>query len=184
MRGKKSVLGLLSLAIPGSFLSTAILLSYGYSSQLVSTIGDTRQLDPLFLGIVVGSLLFSLAGYLARPTWPALSLETLVASLLLAASYAIMVANSLILDGTLILAVSFLITSPLAPVGTLLRLGRRSHSVPERVAFGVAQGALSILFVFVFAFYYETHGQVDFFVGPLVMLILSLVCTIILLPLG
>jgi len=181
LNGKKFVLGLVSLAIPGSFFSVGILLSFAYSSQLVSTIGDTRQLGPLFLGIVAGSVLFSLVGYLTRATWATLSFETLAASLLLVASYIIMVVNSLILGGTLILIISLSMTSILAPVGTILRLHKGGYSVPERVAFGVTQAVLSVLFVFVFALYYETGGEADFFVGPLILLILSLVSFSILL---
>ena len=42
---------------------------------------------------------------------------------------------------------------------------------------------MTILFVFVYAFYYETSGQVDFFAGPLILLILSLVYFLVLLRL-
>lgn len=69
--------------------------------------------------IIAGSILFSIVGYMTKPTWLALSLETLVALLLLVSSYAIMVVNSLVLDGILILITSFAMTSVSAPVGTM-----------------------------------------------------------------
>lgn len=181
---RKSLAGLAGFALPGSLFSAGTLLWFGYASQLVYTIGDTRQLEPLFLGIIAGSMVFSLVGYLTRPTLAVLSLETLVASLLLAASYATMALNSFVLGGTLILGVSFAMTSALAPVGTLLRLNRRNYSAPARAAFGTAQGLLTILLVFLYAFYYETGGQLNFFVGPLVLLLLSLVSFLVLLRLG
>jgi len=179
--GRRFLLGLTSLAVPGSFFSTAVLFLFAYSSQLVNTIGDTSQLIPLFVGIVVGCILFSLVGYMIRSTWLTLSLETLVAALLLISSYVVMVANSLVLDGTLILITSFAMTSVSAPVATMLRLHRQIYSAPARATFGVAQAALSILFVLVFSIYYETTGQVNFFIGPLILLLVSLVSFLILL---
>jgi hypothetical protein len=179
--GKRFVLGFVSIAIPGSFFSTALLFLSAYSSQLVNTIGDTRQLDPLFVGIVVGSVLFSLFGYMTKPTWLTLSLETIVALLLLVSSYVMMIANSLVLNGTLILIASFAMTSVSAPVGTVLRFQRQNFSVPARATFGVAQGMLSILFVLVFSIYYETTGQLNFFIGPLALLVVSMASFLILL---
>jgi len=178
--GRKFAWGFASLAVPGSIFSTALLFLFAYWSQLVNTIGDTRQLVPLFLGIVVGSIIFSLAGWLSRSTWFTLSLETIVVILLLASSYALMTADSLVLDGTTILITSFAMTSVSAPVGTLLRLYRENYSVPARAALGALQGVLSILFVLAFSIYYETNGQVDFFIGPLVLLAISLVSFLIL----
>jgi hypothetical protein len=177
---KRFVIGLLGIAIPGSFFSTALLLSFGYSSQLVYTIGDVRQLDPLLLGIIAGSIVFSLVGYLSRPTWLVISVETLVSLLLLGGSYALMVANSLILDGTLILVISLLMTSVCAPVGTILRLRRGSYSIPSRALFGIIQAVLLVLFVLFYSIYYETVGQVDFFIGPMIFLLLSFVSFVIL----
>ena len=181
MIGGRFFLGLASLAVPGSFFSTAVLFLFAYSSQLVNTVGDTSQLGPLFIGIVVGSILFSLVGYMIRSTWLTLSLETLLAVLLLVSSYVVMVANSLVLDGTLILLTSFAMTSVSAPVATILRLHRENYSAPARATFGVAQAVLSILFVLVFSIYYETTGQVNFFIGPLILLLVSLVSFLILL---
>jgi hypothetical protein len=179
--GRRFVLGLVSLPIPGSLFSTALLFLFAYWSQLVNTIGDTRQLGPLFLGIVAGSILFSFAGYLTRSTWLTISLETIVALLLLVSSYVVMAANSLVLGGTLILVISFAMTSVSAPVGTMLRFRRQNYSVPARVMFGATQAVLSILFVLVFSIYYETTGQINFFIGPLILLVLSLVSFLILL---
>jgi len=178
--GGKFARGLVSLAVPGSIYSTALLFLFAYWSQLVNTIGDTRQLEPLLLGIIMGSVIFSLVGWLSRPTSFALSLETIVAILLLISSYALMTADSLVLNGTTILISSFALTSISAPVGTMLRLYRENYSVPTRAVFGVSQGVLSILFVLVFAIYYETNGQVNFFIGPLVLLVISLVSFLIL----
>ena len=180
MIGRKFAWGFASLAIPGSIFSTALLFLFAYWSQLVNTIGDTRQLGPLFLGIVVGSVIFSLVGWLSRSTWFTLSLETIAALLLLVSSYALIAADSLVLNGTTILITSFAMTSVSAPVGTMLRLYRENYSVPARAAFGALQGVFSILFVLAFSIYYETNGQVIFFIGPLVLLAISLVSFLIL----
>ncbi|MDG7029447.1 MAG: hypothetical protein JRN38_04280 [Nitrososphaerota archaeon] len=177
---RKSISGLAVFSLAGSLFSTGLLLWFGYASQLVYTIGDTRQLGPLFLGIIAGSMLFSLVGYLTRPTLSALVLEALAASLLLAVSYSAMVLDSFVLGGTMVLAVSFAMSSALAPVGTLLRLGRGPHSLPMRATFGTVQGLLTILFVFLYAYHYEANGQLDFYVGPLVLLALSLLSSMVL----
>ena len=62
----------------------------------------------------------------------------------------------------------------------MLRLYRENYSVPARAAFGALQGVFSILFVLAFSIYYETNGQVIFFIGPLVLLAISLVSFLIL----
>lgn len=118
---------------------------------------------------------------MTKPTWLALSLETLVALLLLVSSYAIMVVNSLVLDGILILITSFAMTSVSAPVGTMVRLHGQDYSARARATFGFVQAVLSILFVLVFSIYYETTGQTNFFTGPLALLVLSLVSSLVLL---
>jgi hypothetical protein len=177
---KRFVFGLLGQSILGSIFSTGLLLSFGYSSQLVYTVGDTRQLEPLLFGIIAGSILFSLVGHLVKPTWRSLSVETIVSLLLLAGAYALIVANSLVLDGTLILVISFLMTSVCAPVGTALRLPRGTYSIPSRAVFGVTHAVLVILFVLAYSIYYEEGGQVDFFVGPLAFLAVSFVSFLVL----
>lgn len=146
--------GLGSLAIPASHFSTATLLSYGYASQLLYTIGDTRQLDPLFLGVVIGSVLFSLVGFLARSTWRVLLYEIIVASFLLAASYFAMLIDSPVLDGTLIFVISLSMTSVSAPITRLLRRSRNGYSSPARALFGATQAGVTILSIFLFALYY------------------------------
>jgi hypothetical protein len=170
-----------SLTIPGSLLSIGVLLSFAYASHLIYALGDIGQFQPLFLGIVVGSVLSSLVGYLAQSTWLVLSLETLVASLLLLSSYTFMMVDSLLLSGTLILLISLSMTSVQAPVATIMRLYRHDYSAPARAVFGLTQAVLAILFVYVFSFYYVTNGQLDFFIGPLALLTLSLVSFLILL---
>lgn len=92
-----------------------------------------------------------------------------------------MVVNSLVLDGTLIFVISLSMTSVSAPVGTLLRLSREGYSVPARALFGGTQAGITILSILVFALYYETDDQLNFFIGPLIFLVLSLVCFLILL---
>lgn len=181
MTARGYALGLVSSAVPGALFSAGVLFSYGYASQLVYTIGDTRQLVPLFLGIILGSTLFSLVGYLVRSTYQVLAAETAAASLLLVVSYGVMAASAFVLDGTLVFLVSLAMTSALAPIGTILRLNRRVHSVAARATFGVAQAALTILLVFAFAFYYETHGQIGFFVYPLALFSLSIAASLALL---
>jgi hypothetical protein len=173
--GRKSVLGLVSLVIPGSFFSTGILLSFAYSSQFLNTFGDIRQVEPEFLGIVVGSILFSLIGYLTRSSWIILSIETLVASLLFVASYIIIMVNSLVLNGTLIIVISLSMTSVFAPVVTILKFPAQKYSAPIRAIFGITHAVFSILLVYVFLYYYVTNGFLNFFMGPLILLVLSFV---------
>jgi hypothetical protein len=179
--GRKSILGLVSLTIPGSLLSIGMMLSFAYASHFIYALGDIGQFEPLFLGIVVGSVLSSLVGYLAKSTWLVLSFETLVASLLLVSSYTFMMVDSLLLSGTLIFIVSLSMTSVQAPVATTMRLYRHDHSAPARAVFGVTQAVFAVLLVYVFSFYYVTNGQLDFFIGPVTMLTLSLVSFLILL---
>jgi hypothetical protein len=152
-----------------------MLLWFAYVSHLIYALGDIGQFEPLFFGIVLGSILFSLVGYLAQSTWLILSFETLVASLLLVSSDIFMMVDSLLLAGTLILIISLSMTSVQAPVATIMRLHMQDYSAPARAVFGVTQAVLAILFVYVFSFYYVTNGQLDFFIGPLILLTLSLV---------
>lgn len=177
---RRTLLGLAGLSVPGALFSTGVLLWFGYASQLVDTIGDTRQLGPLFLGVVAGSIIFSLIGYFVRASTTPVAVGTVAALLVLAISYVVMADESFVLDGALTFAVSFAMTSPLAPIGMALRLFREEYSRAVRVLMGATQALLTILLVFVYAFYYETNGQLDFYQGPLVMLALSIAAFLVL----
>jgi hypothetical protein len=167
--------GVLLKSVPGSLFSTALLLSYAYASQLIYTIGDVRQLGPLFLGVVVGAVLYSLVAFLLKPTYGLLLTATAVSSVLLTAAYLMMVRYSFVLDGTIILVVTLMLTSIYLPVGIFLDLGRPAHLTGGRAILGVSQSLLSILFILLFSIYYEETGQLNFYFGPLIFLLLSLI---------
>ncbi len=173
-RSKRVLSGLLRGPIPASLFTTGIVLSYGYASGLIFSIGDTRQLIPIFAGIIAGSIVFSLLGYLTRSSVTSLTYVTAISVLLLAASYVVLIINSLALNGTEMVVVAFLMGCPAMPVTLLVRSRSREFSGRLRLMFGSIQALLVILFIFAYALIYELQGQVNLYLGPLVFLVISL----------
>ena len=175
----KTISGLVRGAIPGSLLTTGILLSYGYVSGIIYSIGDTRQLIPVFTGIIIGAIVFSLVGFILRPTQINIISLTIFSLVLLIAAYAIISLNSLVLNSTNMLIVAFLMGSPAMAVSQLVGNSPAHYSLLKRVVFGSVQAVLVIVFIFVFSLEYEMQGQVNLYFGPLFFLVLSLVYLIV-----
>lgn len=160
--------------LTASLFSTGVLLTYGYASQMIFTVGDVRQLEPLFLGVIVGVLFFSLLSYVLRADRRYLGAGVIVSVILLVSAYAIIVVNNWVLGGTLLLVISIMMTSVYLPVSTFVNLDRNEFSFGARMVFGILQSVFSILFILVYAVYYELTGQMNFYIGPVIFLLLSL----------
>jgi hypothetical protein len=179
-KGAKTLSGIIRGAIPGSLLTTGILLSYGYVSGIIYSIGDTRQLIPVFTGIIIGAIVFSLIGFILRPTQINIISLTIFSLVLLIAAYVIISLNSLVLNSTNMMIVAFLMGSPAMAVSQLVGDSSAHYSFIKRVIFGSVQAVLVIVFIFVFSLEYEMQGQVNLYSGPLLFLALSLAYLIVL----
>ncbi len=173
-RIKKVLSGLLRQPIPASLFTTGIVLTYGYASGLIFSIGDTKQLIPIFLGIILGSVVFSLLGFVIRLGVAGLIYVTAISVVLLAASYVLIIINSLALNSIEMVVVAFLMGSPATPVSLLVRNKSRDFSRSTRLMFGSLQAMLVILFIFAYSLIYELQGQVNLYLGPLIFLVISL----------
>lgn len=160
-------------ALVGSLFSTGLILTYGYASQLIYTIGDTRQLDPLLLGIIIGAFLYSLIGYVIKSALYTLVAGLSISAILLAIAYGFMLINSFAIGSTGLLLVGLMLTSIFLPVSVSMRIGTARYSIVSKIVFGIIQASLSILFIVLYAFYYEITRQVNLFLGPLIFLLLS-----------
>lgn len=174
-RIRKFITGLARGSFPAALLTTGIVFTFGYATGVIFTIGDTRQLIPVFAGIIIGSLLFSIVGFVMKSDKMNLLTLTLLSLLFLAVAYVIIFLNSLVIDGTNFLIIAFLMSSPAMAVSQLMRLSSKNYSVVSKLSFGLVQAVLIILFVFAFALEYELHGQVNLYFGPLIFLLLSIV---------
>ena len=171
----KFISGLVRGSFPAALLTTGIVFTFGYATGVIFTIGDTRQLIPVFAGIIIGSILFSVAGFVIKANKLNLLTFTLLSGLFLAVAFVIIFLNSLVIDATNFLIIAFLMSSPAMPVAQLMKLSSKSYSILSKVGFGTLQGVLTILFVFVFSVEYELHGQVNLYFGPLIFLLLSII---------
>ncbi|MGC8562702.1 MAG: hypothetical protein ACP5UZ_05790 [Thermoplasmata archaeon] len=175
-QGKGSfVSGLVRGSFPASLLTTGIVFTFGYATGVIFTIGDTRQLIPVFAGIIIGSILFSIVGFVIKTNKLNLLTLTLLSVLFLVVAYVIIFLNSLVIDNTNFLIIAFLMSSPAMAVSQLMGLSSKSYSVFSKISFGAVQAVLTILLVFVFSLEYELHGQVNLYFGPLIFLLLAII---------
>ena len=174
-RTMKFLSGLALVPIPAAIFTSGVVLTYGYASGLIFSIGDTRQLTPIFTGIIIGSIIFSLIGFLLKSSLQNLLSLTVLTVILLVASSVIIYLNSLVLNGTNAMIVSLLMGSPAMAISQLLRSRSEVFSRVARLVFGAVQGILIIVFIFVYAVIYELQGQVNLYLGPLIFLVVSLV---------
>lgn len=172
-RRPRFIPGLVTEPIPASILTAGIVLTYGYVSGMIYGVGDPRQLTPIFAGIIVGTIVFSLIGFALKPARSSLLSLTILSVVFLVAGYAIIFFNSFALDNTNIMIVAFLITSPAMAVSQLVARSDVHFSIPVRLTFGSVQAVLVIVFIFVYAFEYELQGQLNLYLGPLIFLLLS-----------
>ncbi len=171
----KFLSGLAVVPIPAAIFTSGVVLTYGYASGLIFSIGDTRQLTPIFTGIIIGSIIFSLIGFLLKSSLQNLLSLTVLTVILLVASSVIIYLNSLVLNSTNAMIVSLLMGSPAMAISQLLRSRSEVFSRVARLVFGAVQGILIIVFIFVYAVIYELQGQVNLYLGPLIFLVVSLV---------
>ncbi len=171
----KFLSGLAVVPIPVAIFTSGVVLTYGYASGLIFSIGDTRQLTPIFTGIIIGSIIFSLIGFLLKSSLQNLLSLTVLTVILLVASSVIIYLNSLVLNSTNAMIVSLLMGSPAMAISQLLRSRSEVFSRVARLVFGAVQGILIIVFIFVYAVIYELQGQVNLYLGPLIFLVVSLV---------
>ena len=174
-RTMKFLSGLALVPIPAAIFTSGVVLTYGYASGLIFSIGDTRQLTPIFTGIIIGSIIFSLIGFLLKSSLQNLLSLTVLTVILLVASSVIIYLNSLVLNSTNAMIVSILMGSPAMAISQLLRSRSEVFSRVARLVFGAVQGILIIVFIFVYAVIYELQGQVNLYLGPLIFLVVSLV---------
>ena len=174
-RGSRVASGLLKGAIPASLFTSGILLAYGYATGLIYSVGDPRQLTPILLGIILGTVVFSMLGFSLKPGRTNLISLSLLSAVLLISAYSIIYLNSYALSNGSITVVAFLISSPSMAVSQLV--GRSLKVLPPalRLSLGTIQAVLVILLVFVYALEYELHGQVDLYLGPLIFLTASVI---------
>lgn len=171
----KFLSGVALVPIPAAIFTSGVVLTYGYASGLIFSIGDTRQLIPIFTGIIIGSIIFSLIGFLLKSSLQNLLSLTVLTVILLVTSSVIIYLNSLVLNGTNAMIVSLLMGSPAMAISQLLRGRSEVFSRVARLVFGAVQGILIIVFIFVYALIYELQGQVNLHLGPLIFLVVSLV---------
>lgn len=174
-RTSKTLSGLIREPIPASIFTTGIVLTYAYATGYIFSIGDPRQLTPVLTGLIVGSILFSLIGFAVSPTRIGLLSLTVLSSIFLIVAYVIIFLNSLVLNNTNLLLVAFLMSTPAMPVSQLVGRLSSHFSIGRRLLFGSVEGVLIIVLVFAFALEYEMNGQINFYLGPLLFLSISLV---------
>jgi hypothetical protein len=172
-KGSKLLSDLVRVSIPASVFTTGIVLTYGYVTGLIYSVGDPRQLTPIFAGIIFGTIVFSLVGFGLKRTRSNLLSLTILSIVFLVAAYGIIFLNSLAVNNTDILIVAFLITSPAMVVSQFIGNSNLRFSLLTRLILGSVQAILVIVLVFVFALEYELQGQVNLYLGPLIFLLVS-----------
>ncbi len=150
-----------AVAIAATF-SISVVFTLGYMSSFIYLIGYENQLFPLFEGIILGTVLFTVTGaVISRFRTVATAISAVLAGILFAAVLIIMHATNLVVPNNLLLLCAFLITACFMPItsfslhvtGVTGRWARASATAATAVL-----GILSIAFI---AMIYEGSGQTD-----------------------
>lgn len=150
MEGKK---GLILLAFYSALFSIFAVLTVAYSLNLIYLIGDERQNLPLFLGLILGSLIFSLLASVKRVLIP----DILVAALSVSVAAYLIFSKSMVIDNLELFISSFLITSPLMPVNAYFIRYREKFTV--RLSFSILTTAFFLIIIAAFAIFYMYSNQ-------------------------
>jgi hypothetical protein len=160
-----------------SIFSVFASLALAYSLNLIYLIGDERQEPFLFLGIIIGALIYSLMGSIKVKNILFISLLISIISYLIALY--LIFSNDMMIDNNMLFIASFLITSTIMPSNVFFN-SRLSLKSSSRILFSLIISALFILIILIFAIIYTISNQTVLPYGILFFAILSIIISIIL----
>jgi len=150
MEGKRA---LILLAFYSALFSIFAVLTVAYSLNLIYLIGDERQNLSLFLGLILGSFIYSLLGSVKKVLIPGILLAALSVSI---AAYMIF-SKSMVIDNLELFISSFFITSPLMPMNAYFSRYREKFTV--RLSFSILTTAFFLVIIAAFAIVYMYSNQ-------------------------
>jgi len=153
---KNNFLKFLYFEIGSTVFSVFSVLTISYFMNIIYLIGDPRQLDSLFEGIVAGSFIYSILGsfFGKKSIWIGL----IITGISITISAYLLYSQSLIITNEDLFLISFLVTSPILPI-TIFYENKFSVKKSLKVLFSIILDALFILFILIFAILYEKSGQ-------------------------
>lgn len=144
---------LILLAFYSALFSIFAVLTVAYSLNLIYLIGDERQNLPLFMGLIFGSLVFSLLASVKRVLIPGI----LLAALLVSVTAYLIFSKSMVIDNLELFISSFFITSPLMPVIAYFSGHREKFTV--RLYFSILSMTFFLIIISAFAIFYMYSNQ-------------------------
>ena len=153
---KNNILKFLYLVIESTIFSLFLVLTISYFLNIIYSIGDPRQLDSLFEGIVAGSFIYSILGSFFEKK--SIGIGLIITGISITISAYLLYSQSLIITNEELFLISFLVTSPILPI-TLFFENKFSVKKSLKVLFSIISSALFILFILIFAILYEKSGQ-------------------------
>ncbi len=157
MNLKLFALGIVITALFG----TSIVITVGYISQYISLIGYSSQLVPLFSGLVVGVLLFTILGSTISLKLNYGMVYGIVISLALFITvFEVISIENYVIAGGILVALSIMISSGFMPVSTFVVDNTLpSMGFRRRTLFAVLSGMVSLVAIMLVALIYELSGQ-------------------------
>ncbi|MEM0185386.1 MAG: alkaline phosphatase family protein [Thermoplasmata archaeon] len=157
-----------------SIVSTFLILTIAYSINLIYLIGDERQEFPLFLGIILGSILFSYGGMIAKRKF--IPYGIVISLLLIMAALLIILYNSFVINNTELFLISFMIISPLLPIVQLFN--SNNMTIKSRILFSTITFLIFMLFIFTFSIAYTLSSQTILPIGVSIFGYVSIILSI------
>ncbi|MGC8663598.1 MAG: hypothetical protein ACP5SF_03765 [Thermoplasmata archaeon] len=157
-----------------SIFSVFVTLSMAYLFNIIYLIGDSRQLGPLFIGILIGTFFYSIFGsFLNKFAFVYCFIISFISLVLV---FYILYSTNMIIGNEYLFIISFLITSPIMPVTQFFE---RKIKIKNRIIISAIASIIFVILILIFAILYEISGQTILPLGISVFGYLSLIIFVI-----
>ncbi|MEM3749157.1 MAG: hypothetical protein QXV43_05605, partial [Thermoplasmata archaeon] len=128
----------------------------------------------LFLGIILGSILFSYGGMIAKRKF--IPYGIVISLLLIMVALLIILYNSFVINNTELFLISFMIISPLLPIVQLFN--SNNMTIKSRILFSTITFLIFMLFIFTFSIAYTLSSQTILPIGVSIFGYVSIILSI------
>ncbi len=144
----------------GALLSVFLVLNAAYITNLIYLIGDYPEITPLLIGIIVGAIVFSIAGaFFNEKKYMNILYTSIFSVALILISYLILNIYAFINPDSAIMISGFLINSPYLVAVEISNYLSKTERLKNKLVTSIIIAVLAIIIVVIFAIIYEKAGQ-------------------------
>ena len=184
LKEKNRKIGLKAFSIIfGSLFSVFLLLTAVYITNLIYSIGDYSEVPPILIGIIVGTLLFSILGAFLNERRIINTVYTAIISVaIVIIAYIIITYMNTLLDPNIaIMSSGFLINSPYMFTVEISNYIAETSKLKFKIISSIIIASTAIIIIFAFAIFYMNSNQTALPLGVSIFSYITLILLITLL---